>query len=90
MPEPTGPSDHPSASALPALPTPNPAPTVDAVSPALVGLTQPDAEAKATAAGYTTRIGSVDGQPRALTMDYRFDRITLDVEAGRVVRASAG
>ena len=40
----------------------------------------PDAAtASAEGSGYTTRIGSVDGEAKPLTMDYREDRMTFTV-----------
>ena len=44
------------------------------------------AEALAEGSGYQWRIGSVDGKPKALTMDYREDRMTFAVEDGPSVR----
>ena len=82
---------------LPAVPSMSPgsmdlppAPDAAAVLAALKGLTQAQAEAKATAAGYTVRIASVDGQPRALTMDYSPSRINLDITGGVVTGATVG
>ena len=40
--------------------------------------------------GYTTRIGTVDGVPRAVTMDYREDRLTLTITKGRVTACVVG
>ena len=67
-----------------------PTPDAAAVLAALKGLTQEQAEAKVTAAGYTIRIASVDGQPRALTMDYSPSRINLDITGGVVTGATVG
>ena len=82
------------ADALPPLPPPlqdvTTQPDAAAVSAALVGLPLADAETKAQAAGYTTRIASVDGEPRALTMDYSPSRINLEVVADRVTATSVG
>jgi hypothetical protein len=41
-------------------------------------------------AGYTWRIGEIDGEPQAVTMDYREDRLTFTVEGGMVTDASWG
>lgn len=83
----------PSASA-PSLPPPiaSPAedPEQDTINEALAGLTQEQAEAAATAAGYTTRVVSVDGEPRMMTMDYRTDRINLEIDDDQVTRAYVG
>ena len=81
------------ADSLPPLPPPvdlMATPDDAAVALALVGLTQAAAEAKAAAAGYTTRIAVVDGQPRPLTMDYSTSRINLTIDNGMVTGASVG
>lgn len=41
-------------------------------------------------AGYTWRVGSVDGDNRPLTMDYRTDRLTLTIDNGIVTDATWG
>ena len=74
----------------PSLPPPSPEPDNDAVDAALQGMSQADAESTAIAAGYTIRIASVDGEGRAMTMDYRYDRINLELEGGLVTRAYVG
>ena len=35
-------------------------------------------------AGYDWRIGVIDGEPQAVTMDYRIDRLTLTIDDGLV------
>jgi hypothetical protein len=40
--------------------------------------------------GYTWRLGTIDGEPQAVTMDYRIDRLTLTVDAGIVTDATWG
>ncbi len=52
---------------------------------AIIGMTQAEAEAYAEANEVEFRIGSIDGEPRALTMDYRPGRITASLEDGVVV-----
>lgn len=42
------------------------------------------------AAGYTWRLGTIDGEDQALTMDYRLDRLTLTVDNGIVTAAVWG
>lgn len=94
----TAPGSAPAASSAdaadpsrPVLPPPTAdEPDSEAVNAALVGMTEAQATAAATAAGYTVRIASVDGEPRALTMDYRFDRINLQLESGTVTGATVG
>jgi len=41
-------------------------------------------------AGYQWRVGSFDGIPQALTMDYNIDRLTFDVNDGYVTDATWG
>lgn len=41
-------------------------------------------------AGYIWRVGSVDGDNRPLTMDYRTDRLTLTIDNGIVTDATWG
>lgn len=48
------------------------------------------ANALAEASGYITRVGTLDGQPQALTTDAREDRFTFDVEADVVVGCTVG
>ena len=47
-------------------------------------LPQDEATAKIEEAGYDWRIGVIDGEPQAVTMDYRIDRLTLTVDDGLV------
>lgn len=51
----------------------------------IIGMTQAEAEAYAEANEVEFRIGSIDGEPRALTMDYRPGRITASLEDDVVV-----
>ena len=53
-------------------------------------MTPEDASALAGERGAVTRIGSVDGEQQALTMDYRLDRLTLDVANGVVTGCTVG
>jgi len=53
-------------------------------------LTLDEATAMIEAAGYTWRIGEIDGEGRPLTTDYVVDRLTLIVQDGTVVRAVWG
>ena len=41
-------------------------------------------------AGYQWRVGSYDGVPQAVTMDYNIDRLTFDVNDGYVTDATWG
>lgn len=49
-----------------------------------------DATTEIEAAGYTWRLGTIDGEDQALTMDYRLDRLTLTVDSGIVTAAVWG
>jgi hypothetical protein len=53
-------------------------------------MTSDQAQAFAGSSGYTTRVGSVDGQPQALTGDYRPDRFTLAIDGGSVTSCTYG
>ena len=54
------------------------------------GLLVEEAGAEAELAGYSWRVGEIDGEPQALTMDYREDRLTFSVEGGIVTDAVWG
>lgn len=53
-------------------------------------MTPEDATALAEKNGYVARVGTIDGQPQAVTMDLRDDRFTFDVEGGVVVGCTYG
>lgn len=53
-------------------------------------MTAEQASRFAGASGYLTRVGSIDGQPQAVTADYRPDRFTLALQAGTVVSCTYG
>jgi len=53
-------------------------------------MTADQASAFAQSNGYTTRVGSIDGQPMAVTADYRPDRFTLAIDAGVVTGCTYG
>lgn len=54
------------------------------------GMTPEEATALAEENGYVARIGTLEGEPQAVTMDYREDRFTFDVEGGAVVSCTYG
>lgn len=54
------------------------------------GLPIEAAVALAEASGYTTRVGSIDGEDQALTMDLREDRFTFDVVDDIVTGCTTG
>jgi len=54
------------------------------------GMSFPQANAFAQSNGYSARIGSIDGQPQAVTADYRPDRFTFDMVSNAVVSCTYG
>ncbi len=54
------------------------------------GMSAEDADALAVQNGYVSRVGSVDGEPRPVTLDYRTDRFTLTVEDDAVTGCEYG
>jgi hypothetical protein len=54
------------------------------------GLTLEAATAAAEAAGYTTRVGSIDGEPQAVTTDFLENRLTFDTQDGIVTGCLQG
>jgi heat shock protein HslJ len=63
---------------------------INAFAGTLVGMTVAEAEKATTDAGFVFRVVSVDGEPMAVTMDYREDRINAEVEDDEVVRVTIG
>lgn len=53
-------------------------------------MTPEQATAFATSSGYSARVGSIDGQPLAVTADFRPDRFTLVVNGGTVSSCTYG
>lgn len=53
-------------------------------------LTVDAATALAESGGYTSRVGSIDGEAQALTMDVQEDRMTFEVENDVVVGCTVG
>lgn len=53
-------------------------------------LPQDEATTRIEEAGYTWRLGTIDGEPQAVTMDYRIDRLTLTTQDGLVIDATWG
>jgi hypothetical protein len=54
------------------------------------GMSPDDATALAAQSGYIARVGMVDGEAMALTMDFREDRFTFEVESDVVVGCTYG
>lgn len=55
-------------------------------SPNLVGMTVSDARNVLKQRGLALRVTVEDGSPYMLTMDYRRDRVNVEVKDGKVVR----
>lgn len=53
-------------------------------------LPQDEATTRIEEAGYSWRLGTIDGEPQAMTMDYRIDRLTLTTQDGLVIDATWG
>ena len=85
--------DQPHAGATtedPALPDLSIAPQTQALADSLPGMSEADAVAAIEAAGLSVRITARDGEDFPITMDYRPDRIDLQIADGRVVTATIG
>lgn len=54
------------------------------------GLSADEATALATENGYVARVGTLEGEPQAVTMDLREDRFTFEVTGGVVVACTYG
>lgn len=54
------------------------------------GLTTEEAGALIEENGYVWRLGTIDGEPQAVTMDYRTDRLTLTTQDNIVIDATWG
>ena len=57
---------------------------------AYVGLTKKDAIAKAERDGHLYRIGREDDESFPATLDYNPDRVTFEIDDGKVTQASFG
>jgi hypothetical protein len=64
-------------------------PAADAAG-AFVGLTKSDAIARATAEGRPYRVGREDARQFLLTQDYQANRVTFEIDAGKVTKATLG
>ena len=54
------------------------------------GLSPEDATALAESNGFVALVGTIDGEPQAVTMDFREDRFTFEVADGVVVGCTYG
>ncbi len=59
-------------------------PTEESADELLVGLTEAEATEAAEACGWILRVGRVDGQDRPLTLDFRPNRVTVELTDGEV------
>lgn len=57
---------------------------------AFIGLTEAEGAALAKERKLSSRVLSIDGQPRPATMDYRIDRVNFEIEKGRIAKVSRG
>lgn len=62
----------------------------EAFAETVVGMTTEEAQAAVEDAGYAYREVEIDGQPQAVTLDYRLDRVNVSVEDGVVTDATVG
>lgn len=56
----------------------------------LIGMVEADAEACAQDLGWQWRVGERDGEFYALTMDYRPDRVTVQIQKGIIYLVNVG
>lgn len=63
---------------------------ISVVAESLIGMSVKKAEQAANDAGFEFRVISTDGEPAAVTMDYREDRINAAIENGSVVQVTIG
>ena len=85
--------DQPHAGATsddPVLPDLSVAPETQALADSLPGMSEVDAVAAIEKAGLTSRITSRDGEDFPITMDYRPDRLDLQIVNGKVTSATIG
>ena len=59
-------------------------PTEESADELLVGLTEAEATDGAEACGWILRVGRVDGEDRPQTLDFRPNRVTVEVTDGEV------
>jgi len=59
-------------------------PTLDSAAAVLVGLTEAEAHDAAAEHGWTVRVARRDGEDQPLTMDFREDRVNVEITDGTV------
>ncbi|MEM7141659.1 MAG: YbaY family lipoprotein [Actinomycetota bacterium] len=62
----------------------------DALAASVVGMSEADARSTLSAAGFTPRVTLLDGEPQPGNLDFRVDRINLEIADGVVTGASVG
>lgn len=71
--------------------TPEPAPeSIEELAAEIIGMSQAEAEATISDAGFISRVTERDGQPLPATADFRTDRISLAIDDGVVVGTDIG
>jgi len=63
---------------------------MDVVCDSLIGKTEELAKSLANSSGYALRVTRNDNQNYAITMDYRFDRINVEIDNGLVTKSYIG
>lgn len=58
--------------------------------PDVVGLSEADAKAKMTAAGFAVRVTKIDGRALMVTRDWNPKRANLELEKGIVIGVTGG
>ncbi len=59
-------------------------PTLESAADVLVGLTEAEAHDAAAEHGWTVRVARLDGEDQPLTMDFREDRVNVEITDGTV------
>ena len=82
--EPAGTTESPGTTAGTDATAPGQEPTVDSATDVVVGLTEDAATTAAEANGWTLRVIRRDGDDLPITMEYRTNRVNVDVTDGEV------
>ncbi len=62
--------------------------SIEAMAEAIIGLDVDTAEQQVVTAGWVFRVSEIDGEPQALTMDERDDRLNVRIDGGIVIDAA--
>jgi len=82
--ESAGTTEAPATSETPGTATPADEPTVESATDVVVGLIEDDAATAAEDHGWTMRVTRRDGQDLPVTLDFRPDRVNVEVTDGEV------